>query len=254
MASDQRTGVFNRKDKDGNSVDEDSTSFSATTKLNERMDVATGMNDKVRFSRDLKILRSEKLRQLKVRGTCNPNMKAKLWAARLQDEVFGTDAINLPEPTPSEQEELNGNSKLAPRVQCKRKDGYTIVGNDVESLFPSLLDIESARIAREAVLASDLTIENLNYEVALKYLLVAGGSSHIREIGLHHIAPKWIGKRQDLLTIGGDSLNEDSKWTKLKRELTEAEKRKVLSRVVETAVLVCMSSHVYSFDGDLYIQ
>ena len=40
----------------------------------------------------------------------------------------------------------------------------------------------------------------------------------------------------------------------MKGELNEIEKRLVVSRVIETAVLVCMSTHIYSFGPDLYIQ
>ena len=101
---------------------------------------------------------------------------------------------------------------------------------------------------------SDLEVDNMDYETALKYLVVVGGKSQIDEIGLNKIAPKWLGKRQDLLTVGGDSMEEGSKWSRLRRELTTKEKKQVLARVVETAVLVCMGSHVYSFDGDIYIQ
>ena len=69
----------------------------------------------------------------------------------------------------------------------------------MEALFPSLLDVESARIAREAVMLSNLKVENMDYEMALKYLIVAGGRSHVEDIGLYKVAPKWLGKRQDLL-------------------------------------------------------
>ena len=40
----------------------------------------------------------------------------------------------------------------------------------------------------------------------------------------------------------------------MKRELNEYEIRLVVSRVIETAVLVCMSTHVYNFGPNLYIQ
>ena len=97
-------------------------------------------------------------------------------------------------------------------------------------------------------------VDNVDYETALRYLVVVGGKNHVDEIGLGKISPKWLGKRQDLITVGGDSIGENDKWSKLKRELTGAEKKQVLAHVVEAAVLVCMGSHVYSFDGDLFIQ
>ena len=124
----------------------------------------------------------------------------------------------------------------------------------MEALFPSLTDIESARIVREAIETSDMKFENVNFEKALKYLRVSGGDDHIKELGLSKIAPKYLGSRPDLITIGGEAITDESKWTKMKRDLSEREKRLVIARVVETAVLVCMSSHIYSFGPDLYIQ
>ena len=154
-----------------------------------------------KFNRDFKLARAERLRHLKVRASHVPNIKAKLWAVRLQDEALGQEAINLPCPregsiTPnmplpaSKHHEVKYDTEHKPPLQCDRSEGYTIVGNDVEALFPSLLDIESARITRQAVLMSDLQMENMDYELALKYLLVAGGKSHIDEIGLNGVAPR----------------------------------------------------------------
>ena len=119
-----------------------------------------------------------------MKGSNNPNIKAKQWAQRLQDETLGHEAISLPVPSACEQDETDENvhTGITPtsernnvKLQCERMDGYTIVGNDVEALFPSLLDVESARITREAVMASELEIENMDFETALKYLVVAGG-------------------------------------------------------------------------------
>ena len=39
-----------------------------------------------------------------------------------------------------------------------------------------------------------------------------------------------------------------------KLPLSEVEIRQVIARVVETAVLVCMNTHIYSFGEDLYLQ
>ena len=150
---------------------------------------------------------------------------------------------------------VNVNTKEnVPPLQSLKLEEYTVVGNDVEALFPSLTDLESARIAREAVETSELKFENVDAEAALKYLRVTGGDDHIKEIGLARVAPRWRGSRPDLLTLGGEALAENCKWTKMKRELSENELRLVISRVVETAVLICMSTHVYRFGPNLYIQ
>ena len=54
----------------------------------------------------------------------------------------------------------------------------------MEALFPSLADVESARIAAEAVMESPATFENVDYRMALRYLFIVGGKSHLNEYGL----------------------------------------------------------------------
>ena len=53
-------------------------------------------------------------------------------------------------------------------------------GTDVEALFPSLRDIESARVVREAVMKSNVSIETFDCEAALKYLYIVGGPAHLK--------------------------------------------------------------------------
>ena len=49
-------------------------------------------------------------------------------------------------------------------------------------------------------------------------------------------------------------MGEDNKWSKMTRSLTKEEERKIISRVVETAVVICMNTHVYQFGPDLFLQ
>ena len=87
---------------------------------------------------------------------------------------------------------------------------------------------------------------NVNLDLALRYLIVTGGKCHIDEIGLKKIAPRWLGTKQDLLSVGGDSIGEDKKWTKIVCGVTEFEKKQIISRVIESAVLgvICTSSNL----------
>ena len=54
-----------------------------------------------------------------------------------------------------------------PPLQSSDPSEYTIVGNDVKALFPSLTDIEVARITREAIEDSDLRFENVDVDELL---------------------------------------------------------------------------------------
>ena len=85
-----------------------------------------------------------------------------------------------------------------------------MVGNDVESLFPSIKDVEGARMVRCAIKKGDLNIENFDYDLALRYLRITGGKGFLHSAGLGRLEPKWRGSRDDLITLGGES-TRDSK-------------------------------------------
>ena len=91
--------------------------------------------------------RIEVLRKMEDRHSRIPNLSAKLQATRLLDDVEGKEAINL-----LTRGRKNGPTDEPPLQQ----DGLVIVGNDVESLFPSLRAVETARMARIALMKSDL--------------------------------------------------------------------------------------------------
>ena len=210
------------------------------------------------FNIDMKEMRVKNLRKMKLRGSNVPNIKSRLWALRLLDEVSNNEVITLPERTQTEGDERERIEKMpaepVPPMQSNSMTDYAVVGTDVEALFPSLKDLESARIARDAVILSKAQFENVNFELALRYLVVTGGQCHVKECGLGALAPRWLGTRPDLLSVGGDSIGEDAKWTRVKREMSEEEKRIIISRVIETAVVVCMNTHIYRFGNNLYLQ
>ena len=130
----------------------------------------------------------------------------------------------------------------------------TVTGTDVEALFPSLCALESDRIASEAVMTSSAKFENIDYDAAIRYLLIVGGASHLKENGLGRYTPKWLGGRPDLLTIGGEGFDEEKKWGNTGRCLSDSVKRKIIAKVIELAVIVCMGTHLYTFGDKLYLQ
>ena len=199
------------------------------------------------FSRDLKLKRIERLREMRERGTVVPNMKAKLWATRLVDQLEGKkDGIIIRE---KEMEKC-----YLPPKQKKREDGYSIVGTDVKALFPSLKDVECARMARYAMMESDLKFENVDYLRALRYIRIVGGVDYMVENGLKHLIPVWKGKKGWLLKVGGEKAKDDGLWKNTNKQLTEKDKKKILSHVVEIGVIVAMSTHLYTFGGETFIQ
>ena len=115
----------------------------------------------------------------------------------------------------------------SPPLQMSRDEGWSIVGTDVEALFPSLADLESAKIVREAVRDSEMSFNNVDYNHGLVYLRIMGGADYLKGTLLRNKVPTWKGKRPDLVSVGGElSYNLDN-WVIPKRELLNCENEKL---------------------------
>ena len=66
----------------------------------------------------------------------------------------------------------------------KLDGGVLISGFDVKSLYPSLRDIDTACLAREAIIHSNIKFEGLDYDRALAYLRIVAGPEIMRSAGL----------------------------------------------------------------------
>ena len=143
---------------------------------------------------------------------------------------------------------------IHPPLQKPRSDGCCVIGTEVESLFPSLADLESAKMVRLAVKKSNMDFQNVDYKLALRYLRIVCGVDYLKEVGLGHVSPTWRGKRQDLVTVGGEQSRLDGNWKDVARELLQWEQKGVLSRTVEVAVIAAMGTHAYSFTDKVYVQ
>ena len=118
--------------------------------------------------------RVKRLRELKSKSCPVPNFRAKLWTMRIQNEI--TDHSTFQLPRVDDTESCSG--------EMQYEDELVISGTYVEALFPSIRDIESARVVRETVIESDASIGNFDCKAALKYLYIVGGPAHLRESGL----------------------------------------------------------------------
>ena len=64
-----------------------------------------------------------------------------------------------------------------------------ISGFDVKSLYPSLRDIDTACLAREAILHSDIKFEGIDFQRALAYLRIVAGIEAMKMAGLSNLIP-----------------------------------------------------------------
>ena len=146
----------------------------------------------------------------------------------------------------------------------------TMIGGDVIALYPSMESSQTAAIAGEAVLQSSLEFTNINYTYALVLLLLIVGKSWMYKMGLGEFIPTRNTEAINARKHEGEfncknnqgnprSLNASinrkmSMWSFRGGTLTHAQKRRILSKIVQIATLVLMNTHSYSFTGKLYKQ
>ena len=89
---------------------------------------------------------------------------------------------------------------------------------------------------------------------ALRYLYILGGKEFLKKVGLSRVAPRWLGDREDLISVGGAKSKGEESWKDTRKELFDFEKRKVVAYVLEAAIHVVFSTHVYKFCGKYFLQ
>ena len=78
-------------------------------------------------------------------------------------------------------------------VDINDKNGISLTGFDVESLYPSIRDIDAACLVRESVIHSDIVFDGFDYRTALCYLRIMAGHEIMSSSGLKRLIPKWGG-------------------------------------------------------------
>ena len=192
--------------------------------------------------------RVETLRNAMVKDTPILDVKQRLLAVGLLDRIMGKDSIPLP-GSPEQRNEPSTHSHA--QIQ---EEGFVIIGSDVEKLYPSLKPLEAARLTRIAVLESNVEFQDVDFTKALRYLYVVGGVELLDRAGVVRHTPKWLGKRGDLLTVGGTKTNQDKYWKDSSKTIHRWEQKNIVASLLEVGVIIAMGTHMYSFNGVTYIQ
>ena len=144
---------------------------------------------------------------------------------------------------------------LASRAEpgaAQDKSRRTIVGADVEALFPSIEDIETANVCFKAVLESEVKFTDFNYKKGLEYVAMHLTKEEVLVNPLRRVLPTRITNQGARPGVTGPVDGE--KWFHRDLELTEWEQKLVVASVVQVAVIIMMNSHIYSFNGKYYQQ
>ena len=129
----------------------------------------------------------------------------------------------------------------------------TVVGADVEALYPNLADVEVANICFEAVMGSKIIFRNINYRKALLYLATCMHKTDQRTSPLWGALPRRTsrgGVRPGVTASPDCEVN----WYFPSVELTNTEKRLIVATVIKVGILVMMNTHVYAWNGETYLQ
>ena len=185
-----------------------------------------------------------RLRDSRMKGSLLPNLSERMQASFVIDKLLDGETIKLP---------VKKLKKLT-RKTLQKTSGMVIVGADVKSLFPSLRNVETARLAKKAILESDVEFCNWDFKKAMRCIYIIGGRQLVVKASLKKLCPKWLGEREDLIAVGGTKSKENTLWRDSNHLPLKSEEKKIVATVVELAVNLCMSTHIYTFAGRFFLQ
>ena len=133
-------------------------------------------------------------------------------------------------------------------------ESLMVTGFDVQSLYPSLRDVDTAAIARESILHSDLDFRGLEVQKALVYLRIVAGEQAMKDAGLGNFVPRWCGDKVEALRVTGTAGKNMDSWKFNAQTPSIMQIKQIIGLLVEVGVIIAMGSHVYEFGGKLYLQ
>ena len=129
-----------------------------------------------------------------------------------------------------------------------------VTSMDAKSLYPSI----KKSVAREAIVElvnkSDLTIKNIDYWEAAKYIAILCTEEEIREAGLSDVIPRRTTKSTRKLTLNClFTKGDNDKWIP-GQEPDDVQKKMIIALVLCAANEEIMSNHIYKVGDILYRQ
>ena len=146
-------------------------------------------------------------------------------------------------------------SKCGPGINIPENEEYSLVGNDVKALYPSIKSANTGKIIREALEKSTLEFEGVDLEKALAYVAMnADLTSDLED--LEHLLPTRKSGRSTKLKISAidKDWNPNDKFIFKNQEISSQDRRKIIARVVEVAVRALFQNHAYRFGNEYYHQ
>ena len=131
---------------------------------------------------------------VKTNSECRKNDIAKLSRSQEGSKNEGGELRDFSFQNSCSSEFSEPDNQIEPQnpVSCNVNDNDNLIvsGFDVESLYPSLRDVDPACLARESILHSKIDFKGINFQKALAYLRIIAGEQVMRLAGLGRLIPK----------------------------------------------------------------
>ena len=139
--------------------------------------------------------------------------------------------------------------------KVQEEPDLVVVGSDVEALYPSLTDVEVGLIRFKAVMESKVEFQNINYRKATQYIAMCLSKEEQMLSPLKRILPRRTSKGGVRPGVTANTDNEENWIFPVNEEqMTTMEKRMIIATVIQIGVVTMMNTHVYDFDGEIFLQ
>ena len=128
-----------------------------------------------------------------------------------------------------------------------------VIGSDVSALYPSLDDLEVGIICYDAVMASNIRFQNINYMIAAKYIAINLSEAEPRLSPLYPVLPRRTSRQGVRPGVTSDP-EKSTNWSYPKETFTAEQERMIVAKMVQIAVITMMNTHLYEFDGRIFLQ
>ena len=144
---------------------------------------------------------------------------------------------------------------LTPVLAYNNKKEITLIGNDVTALYPSLSAKNTARIIKEAIVKSEVDFRGFDVDKGRAYIAINSDLVENME-DIKHLIPtrKYKTGTKPTMSSITRNWNPNNQWEFPNREITDAEKKKIIGTVVEIALKILFNKFTYKFGGKYYHQ
>ena len=155
-------------------------------------------------------------------------------------------------------------SKLDLAKEKVEKSGVDvcIASGDVVGLYPNIQHREGAALCADVVKVCPGKFHNIDYKAAAVFLKTNCSNKELKEAGVTRVMPRRLHKMghpptcttPELTTRSTSEHMVPSKFCDLPADTTGEEHRNILAKVIEVAILLIMSNHIYSWRNELWLQ